>query len=70
MNDKREQHQREIEYGLRLQLTRELEFSEAWRRVWMAARLERRSVEALIADGLMAAVEAAESALHEQRELN
>jgi hypothetical protein len=70
MNKNREQHQREIERGLKLQLTPELERSEAWRRVWMAANLERRTVIELAADGIMAAVEAAEDALHDQRGLN
>ena len=70
MDDKREKHQRAIERGLTLQLTPELASSEAWRRVWMAANLEGRTVEALIADGIMAAVEAAEDGLRETGRLN
>jgi hypothetical protein len=66
----RKQHQREIECGLKPQLTPELECSEAWRRASMAAHLERRTVIELAADGIMAAVEAAEDALRNQRGLN
>lgn len=60
MKDNRERYQREIVRGLKLELTPELASSEAWRAVWMAAHLERRSVVELAADGIMAAVEAAE----------
>ncbi len=70
MNDKREQHQAELERGITLQLTPELERSEAWRRVWMAANREGRAVEALVADGIMAATEAAEDALRDQQRFN
>lgn len=65
-NPLRKSHQNEIEQGLKFPLTQlatELTCSEAWRRVWMAAHAEGRSVEALVADGIMAAVEAVESAL-------
>jgi hypothetical protein len=64
------EHQREIERGLKLQLAPELECSEAWRRVWMAANLEGRTVEALVADGIMAATEAAEDSLRDQQRFN
>ena len=66
----REQHQTELERGITLQPTPELECSGAWRRVWMTARLEGRTVEALVADGIMAAVEAAEDDLRDQSGLN
>jgi hypothetical protein len=65
MDEKRKQYQREIERGLKLQITPELASSDTLRRVWMAAHHEQRSVEALVADGLMAAVEAAEDVLSE-----
>jgi hypothetical protein len=55
---------------LSLQLPHELERSEAWRRVWMAAQLEGRTVTKLAADGIMAAVEAAEDAFENGNELN
>jgi hypothetical protein len=66
----RKQNQTELERGITLQLTPELERSDTWRRVWMAAHLEGRTVEALVADGIMAAVEAAEDVLSDQQHLN
>jgi len=66
----RERHQSELERGITLQLTPELKQSDAWRRVWITAHLEGRTVEALVADGIMAAVEAAEDVLRDQQHLN
>jgi hypothetical protein len=45
------------------QLAPEFTCSEVWRRVWMVANREGRTIEAVIADGAMAAVEAAEDTL-------
>jgi hypothetical protein len=70
MNNNREQHQREIERGIKIVITPELGKSPAWRRVKQAALLESRSVSALVADGIMAALEAAEDALHERATCN
>lgn len=64
----REQHQRQLERGLTLQVTPKLEASGIWRRVWLAARLEGRTVTELVADGIMTAVEAAEDALGDKHE--
>jgi hypothetical protein len=57
MDDNREQHQAELERGITLQLTPELERSAAWRRVQLAAAIDGRTVTELVADGIMAAVE-------------
>lgn len=57
MDDSREQHQAELERGITLQLTPELERSAAWRRVQLAAAIDGRTVTELVADGIMAAVE-------------
>jgi hypothetical protein len=70
MDDSREQHQAELERGITLQLAPELKRSDTWRMVWMAANREGLSVEALVADGIMAAVEAAEDDLRDQQRFN
>lgn len=57
MDDSREQHQAELERGITLQLTPELERSAAWRRVQLAAAIDGRTVSELVADGIMTVVE-------------
>lgn len=61
---------REIERGIIIQVTPELSASSIWRRVREAARLEGRSVTALVANGIMCDLEGAEDDLRDQRGLN
>ena len=56
---------RRVNDAAKLQLTPEFECSDAWRRVWMAANREGRTVIELAANGIMSAVEAAEDALND-----
>jgi len=54
----REKHQDEIARGIKLAVTPALAQSAAWKRVQQAALLDGRTVIELVADGIMAAVEA------------
>jgi hypothetical protein len=63
-NNNREKHQREIERGIKVTVTPKLGKSVAWKRVQLAAQMNGESIPALVADGLLAAVEATEDVQH------
>jgi hypothetical protein len=64
MNNNRKQHQRALACGLKLIVTPKLSKSAAWTRVRLAAQMNGESIPALVADGIMAAVEATEDVQH------